>query len=107
MLIPLPSESLNYGLEVEENWKHAERILKNLEASWLRSLTRRSVLKVLSQDEIRIINTTISDIKKDIQNRERSIVLIILNSSRLQNLNVLILKATLKMISSKTNNEVE
>ena len=41
MLIPLPSESLNYGLEVEENWKHAERILKNLEASWLRSLTRR------------------------------------------------------------------
>jgi len=41
MLIPLPSESLNYGLEVEENWKRAERILKNLEASWLRSLTRR------------------------------------------------------------------
>ena len=107
MRIPLASESLNYGLEVEENWKRAERILKNLEASWLRSLTRRSVLKVLSQDEIRIINTTISDIKKDIQNRERSIVLIILNSSRLQNLNVLILKATLKMISTKTNNEVE
>ena len=107
MRIPLTSESLNYGLEVEENWKRAERILKNLEASWLRSLTRRSVLKVLSQDEIRIINTTISDIKKDIQNRERSIVLIILNSSRLQNLNVLILKATLKMILTKTNNEVE
>ena len=43
MRIPLPSESLNYGLEVEENWKRAERILKNLEAfcSWLRSLTRR------------------------------------------------------------------
>ena len=107
MRIPLTSESLNYGLEVEENWKRAERILENLEASWLRSLTRRSVLKVLSQDEIRIINTTISDIKKDIQNRERSIVLIILNSSRLQNLNVLILKATLKMILTKTNNEVE
>ena len=34
MRIPLASESLNYGLEVEENWKRAERILKNLEASW-------------------------------------------------------------------------
>jgi hypothetical protein len=41
ILISIASESLNYGLEVEENWKRAERILKNLEASWLRSLTRR------------------------------------------------------------------
>ena len=46
MLIPLPSESLNYGLEVEENWKRAERILKNLEASWLRSLTRRRCMMI-------------------------------------------------------------
>jgi hypothetical protein len=85
---------------VEEQWKRCMDILETAENNWLGYLRRHNNRNILSQDEIRSINMLIISIRRYLRTSDRTMLTIMPVPHKLQDLNILILKASLKLLLS-------